>query len=55
MIGKSAGPREEGRLLTDRLLTRGPGVSDPVTGTAVLPVTEEPVHFVLGLLAAERQ
>jgi DDE superfamily endonuclease len=30
-------------------------VSDPVTYTAVLPVAEETVHFVSGLLAAERR
>jgi hypothetical protein len=31
------------------------GVSDPVTYTAVLPVSEETVQFVSGLLAAERR
>jgi hypothetical protein len=30
------------------------GVSDPVTYTAVLPIAEETVHLVSGLLAAER-
>jgi len=30
-------------------------VSDPVTYTAVLPVAEETVQFVSGLLAAERR
>jgi hypothetical protein len=30
-------------------------VSDPVTYTAVLPVAEETVHFVSGLLATERR
>ena len=30
-------------------------MSDPVTYTAVLPVAEETVHFVSGLLAAERR
>src|SRR5919202_3201664 len=35
--------------------TRGPAVSDPVTYTAVLPVAEETVLFVSGLLAAERR
>jgi DDE superfamily endonuclease len=30
-------------------------VSDPVSYTAVLPVAEETVHFVSGLLAAERR
>jgi hypothetical protein len=30
------------------------GVSDPVGYTAVLPVAEATVHFVSGLLAAER-
>jgi DDE superfamily endonuclease len=30
-------------------------VSDPVTYTAVLPVAEQTVHFVSGLLAAERR
>ena len=31
------------------------GVSDPVSYTAVLPIAEETVHFVSGLLAAERR
>src|ERR687885_1175131 len=35
--------------------TRGPAVSDPVSYTAVLPVAEETVQFVSGLLAAERR
>jgi hypothetical protein len=30
-------------------------VSDPVAYTAVLPVAEETVHFVSGLLATERR
>jgi hypothetical protein len=30
-------------------------VSGPVTYTAVLPVEEETVHFVSGLLAAEQR
>ncbi len=30
-------------------------MSDPVTYTAVLPVAEETVQFVSGLLAAERR
>ena len=30
-------------------------MSDPVTYTAVLPVAEKTVHFVSGLLAAERR
>ncbi len=30
-------------------------MSDPVTYTAVLPLAEETVHFVSGLLATERQ
>src|SRR5688500_7488943 len=34
---------------------RDPSSSDPVTYTAVLPVAEETVHFVSGLLAAERR
>src|SRR3954451_9575106 len=55
MTGDDAGPREEGRLLTDRLPTRGPAVSDPVTCTAVRSVAEETVQFVSGLLAAERR
>src|SRR3954464_411463 len=54
MSGRSAGPREEGRLLTDAP-HRGPAVSDPVTYTAVLPVSEETVLFVSGLLAAEQR
>src|SRR3712207_5302323 len=44
MTGRSAGPRWEGRLLTDAP-HRGPDVSDPVTYTAVLPVAEETVLF----------
>src|SRR3954449_12507530 len=55
MTGDDAGPRWEGRLFTDRLPTRGPAVSDPVTYTAVLSVAEETVQFVSGLLAAERR
>src|SRR3954452_507139 len=35
--------------------TKVVGVSDPVTYTAVLPIAEETVHFVSGLLAAERR
>src|ERR671932_1076728 len=35
--------------------TRGPAVSKPVPSTAVLPVAEETVQFVSGLLAAERR
>src|SRR3954469_21987733 len=54
MTGSSAGPREEGRLLTD-VPHRGPAVSDPVTYSAVLPVSEETVLFVSGLLAVERR
>src|SRR4051812_22957464 len=44
----------EGRLLTDAP-HRGPAVSDPVTYSAVLPVSEETVLFVSGLLAAEQR
>src|SRR3954470_23290139 len=54
MTGSSAGPREEGRLLTD-VPHRGPAVSDPVSYSAVLPVSEETVLFVSGLLAVERR
>src|SRR3954451_11579951 len=54
MAGMSAGPREEGRLLTD-VHHRGPAMSDPVTYSAVLPVSEETVLFVSALLAAERR
>src|SRR3954471_21954313 len=54
MTGRSAGPRQEGRLLTD-VPHRGPAVSDPVTYSAVLPVSEEAVLFVSGLLAVERR
>src|SRR3954447_2297445 len=54
MTGTDAGPRWEGRLLTD-VHHRGPAMSDPVTYSAVLPVTEETVLFVSGLLAAERR
>src|ERR687894_5299 len=35
--------------------TRGPAVFDPVTYTAMLPVAEETVQFVSGLLATERR
>src|SRR3954447_20019173 len=41
MRGDGAGPRKEGRLLTDRL-PRGPAVFDPVTYTAVLPSPRRP-------------
>src|SRR3954467_2691629 len=54
MSGTDAGPREEGRPLTD-VHHRGPAVSDPVTYTAVLPAPDETVLFVSGLLAAERR
>src|SRR3954447_4274486 len=54
MTGTDAGPRWEGRLLTD-VHHRGPAMADPVTYTAVLPVAEETVLFVSGLLAAERR
>src|SRR3954454_6283836 len=54
MTGDGAGPREEGRLLTD-VHHRGPAMSDPVTYSAVLPVSEETVLFVSALLAAERR
>src|SRR3954451_12454192 len=54
MTGVGGGPREEGRLLTD-VHHRGPAMSDPVTYSAVLPVSEETVLFVSALLAAERR
>src|SRR3954471_21163785 len=54
MPGRSAGARWEGWLSRD-VCHRGPAVSDPVTYTAVLPVAEETVQFVSGLLGAERR
>src|SRR3954451_16328397 len=54
MTGVGGGPREEGRLLTD-VHPRGPAMSDPVTYSAVLPVSEETVLFVSALLGAERR
>src|SRR3954464_9303339 len=54
MSGTDAGPRQEGRPLTD-VHHRGPAVSDPVTYTAVIPTPDETVLFVSGLLAAERR
>ena len=44
-----------GTAYQDRLPTRGPAVSEPVGSTAVLPIAEETVQFVSGLLAAERR
>src|SRR3954463_9525379 len=54
MSGTDAGPRQEGRPLTD-VPHRVPAVSDPVTYTAVLPAPDETVLFVSALLAAERR
>src|SRR3954451_15263152 len=54
MTGVGGGPREEGRLLTD-VHHRGPAMSDSVTYSAVLPVSEETVLFVSALLATERR
>src|SRR3954447_12991798 len=45
MTGTDAGPRWEGRLLTD-VHHRGPAMSDPVTYSVVLPVSEETVRLL---------
>jgi hypothetical protein len=53
----TGGAQDPGRrdVFSQMSTTRGPAVSDPVTYTAVLPVAEETVLFVSGLLAAERR
>ena len=43
------------RDVFSRIVFRGPAVSDPVSYTAVLPVAEETVVFVSGLLAVKRR